>query len=134
MNRSRSAWLRLDLMLRGIEEGVITATDREVLAGADSTASARQVRSIIEKRLAAGRRPSRVRMAVKEVAGHSGTRIPSSIQEKRRLLQMVVATRPGVPTEMRVAFSGSQEPSDGDVDRMLRRLIRLGIFDDSKPD
>lgn len=57
-----------------------------------------------------------------------GLPVPSSFREKRKLLAELFAHRPGIPGQLRAAFSASKKLSDSEIDAVVQRLVRLGIL------
>ena len=54
--------------------------------------------------------------------------VPGSFSEKRNLLAELFANSPGMPGQLRMAFSAPRTLSDTEVDAMVERLIRLGVL------
>ena len=54
--------------------------------------------------------------------------VPGSFSEKRKLLAELFAHRPGIPGQLRMAFSARKALSDSEVEAIVERLIHLGIL------
>lgn len=116
----------LDTLLTACEDAVLATSDREILAervaDADVTTSDFIAAALASRGATAlpplvERRPSRgttVRRA-----------IPRDAAGRRRLLGRLIATRPGLPAHISMAFK-SREPDDAEVAEMLDELLRDG--------
>ena len=121
-----SAAQHLDMLLTAYEDAVLAASDREILAdrvGAADAATSDFIAAALASRRATAlpplveRRPARG-ATVRRV-------IPRDAAGRRRLLGRLIATRPGLPTHISMAFK-SREPDDAEVAEMLDELLRDG--------
>ena len=120
---------RLDSLLCGLEDDVISLDDRELLSeGENGGADLGPIRSLIQSQTAAHLGPDASR--VPGGHRHSATAEASSIRrssssQRRRILDKVLRRRPGVPLNVRLAFSADLEPTDRD-DEMLEPRAQRG--------
>ena len=59
--------------------------------------------------------------------------VPASFSEKRKLLAELFAHSPGIPGQLRMAFSAPRTLSDSEVEAMVQRLVRLRILHRDNP-
>ena len=115
---SKPASERLERLLEALEERVLKASDREILADhASPETGIRSVRELIQGHL---RQSSRT------------TALPPEASARLALLQSLLSANSKVPSGLRMALSGGRSPSEKEVEDLLRELIQLGLLDSSK--
>ena len=119
--RDANAARRLATLLARLEEDVLNAPARELLADPGASEAARSVASIIQDCLAAH-------------SPASATPIPAGSADRRRLLDLVIRGNPRLPTELRMAYSAKQTISDQEVMALLAKLQRSGFLTKPKKD
>ena len=130
MTRDNTSPQRLDSLLSGLEDEVLTLDDRELLAAEDvGSVGFGVLRSLIESQI-----PSH--LGSRALDPSSGERRSSSSEaspepvsgspDPRRLLEMLIASRRSVPSQVRLAFTADREPTDQEVEHLLAELIRSG--------
>ena len=116
MKLKRCAGERLEALLEALEEGVLKASDREIMADERSPKSAsREVKTIIHRQV-------RLRDSV----------VPSEPEARLQLLQLLARTQPDAPSSLRMAFDGGRSPSDCEIEELIGELLRLGVLDRQK--
>ena len=139
MKDERRAYIGLDSLLAGLEEGILALDDKEL--GINSMQSFDSVRDVQET-IATGIGVGRLARGLpnnREVgmgpSGKKGTqqRTPSikalrTFSDKRELLAAVLAEHSNVPGEIRMAFGTRRPLSESEVDSMVERLISLGLL------
>lgn len=115
---SKSASERLESLLAALEERLLKASDREILA--DSSSPEREIQSV--KKLVQGHLPESQR----------APRLPLDAGARLVLLQSILSVNAKVPSSLRMALSGGRAPSEKEVEDLLRELIQLGVLDDGK--
>lgn len=144
MTSEKRSYRSLDNLLAGLEQDILDLDDRDLDAGTDRFfGSVRSARNVIADGLrshVAVDRPSTDRGAAPalrrpETPPHEAPAmpVPASFSEKRKLLAELLARRPGIPGQLRMAFSAPTPPSDSEVDAMMERLVRLGILRRDNP-
>ena len=109
---------RLESLFAALEERILKASDREILADSRSREIAiRSVKELVQGHLRATRRASR---------------LPSDAGARLALLQSIVSASSKVPSSLRMALSDGRSPSEKEVEDLLRELIQLGVLDDRK--
>ena len=148
MTSEERSYRDLDNLLAGLEQDILDLDDGQMEARTDRFfGNVRSVREVI----AAGLR-SRVsvdRASTDHGAARARRRpvtppheapampVPGSFSEKRKLLAELFADSPGIPGQLRMAFSAPRTLSDSEVDAMVemidqaRRILRRdGTGDD----
>jgi len=135
MNRRVDVVRRLDRVLASMEESILKASDRELLAdrrGADR--ASQLVEQLIRKGLeehALRRSAARSRPLKRHVVHRPS--IPEDAEARVRLLRRLMRARSAdLPASFRAAFAGREKPSLQKVDEMLRKAIRLGVLKKKK--
>lgn len=115
---SKPASERLERLLEALEERILKASDREILADPASPQYAiRRVREFVQGHL----------------RSTPGTRaLPQDATARLALLQSLLSASAKVPSGLRMALSGGRSPSEKEVEDLLRELIQLGVLDDEK--
>ena len=144
MTSEKRSYRGLDNLLAGLEQDILDLDDRDLDTGTDRVfSSGRSARDVIADGLRS--RVSVDRPSTDRGAARTGRRqetpprgapamlVPGSFSEKRRLLAELLAQRPGIPGQLRTAFSAPTPPSDSEVDAMVERLVRLGILRRDNP-
>jgi len=107
---------RLEKLLEALEERVLKASDREILADPASPEIAiREVKTLVQ-----GHLPQVPRTP------------PPPADARLALLQSILAASAKVPSGLRMALSDGRSPSAKEVEDLLRELIQLGVLDDGK--
>ena len=130
---------RLDALLTGIENELFRLDDLAILSDdADAFADIEHVRALVQSRTGAHASIKRPQPeADMERLSSSRQRrqravvpmpVPEEIDERRRLLESLVASQPNIPRHVRVAFSANEKPTDTAVDDMVTELVRLGVL------
>lgn len=115
---SKPASERLERLLEALEERILKASDREILADRASPQHAlRSVRELVRGHL---RDTPRTR------------ELPQDATARLALLQSLLSGSVKVPSGLRMALSGRRSPSEKEVEDLLRQLIQLGVLDDEK--
>ncbi len=115
---SKPASDRLERLLEALEERVLNASDRAILADPGSPEiEIREVKALIQSHL-----PQIPRAPT----------LPADANARLALLQSILAASTKVPSGLRMALSGGRPPSEKEVEDLLRELIQLGILDDGK--
>jgi hypothetical protein len=115
---TKSASERLERLIEALEERVLKASDREVMADPVSPEIAiREVKALVKAHL---------RKIPRTPA------LPTDANARLALLQSVLAASTKVPSGLRMALSGRHSPSEKEVEDLLRELIQLGVLDDGK--
>jgi hypothetical protein len=114
---SKSASERLESLLAALEERILKASDREIVA--DSISPKDEIRSVRE--LVQGHLPAR-----------HAQRLPPDVGARLALLQSILSANSKVPSSLRMALSSGRPPSEKEVEDLLRELIQLGVLDDGK--
>lgn len=106
---------RLERLLEALEERVLKASDREILADPASPEIAiREVKALIR-----GHLPQVPRAPT----------LPADANARLALLQSILAASAKVPSGLRMALSDGRLPSEKEVEQLLRELIQLGVLD-----
>lgn len=114
--------LRLDRVATALEDMILAAGDREILA--ECAGGVDETRDFIAGRLAVvPRSPLPLPARRGQRVGVARRTLPVDAAGRRRLLGRLIATRPGIPANIRMAF-GSREPEDAEIAEMLERLLR----------
>ena len=139
MTNEERSYRGLDNLLTGLEQDILDLDDRELDAETDRFfGSVRSVRDVIANGL-------RSRVSLDQSSTDRGAAqaqggpetvpyeapampVPGSFSEKRKMLAELFAQRPGIPGQLRMAFSARTALSDSEVEAMVERLIRLGIL------
>jgi hypothetical protein len=109
---------RLETLLEALEERVLKASDREILADRTSSEIAiREVKALVQGHL---RQIPRSRT------------LPPDSNARLALLQSILAANAKVPSGLRMALSDGHLPSEKELEDLLRELIQLGALDDGK--
>lgn len=109
---------RLESLLKALEERVLKASDREILADPASPETAiRDVKALVQGHL---------RQIPRAPA------LPPDANARLALLQSLLSASAKVPSGLRMALSGGRSPSEKEVEDLLRELIQLGVLDDGK--
>jgi hypothetical protein len=117
MRSKRSPIERLEALVDALEDRIANATDREILADDDSpSTSVRSLRHLITAQL-------RARAPV----------VPGDSSSRMALLQSLLTAQRAVPPSVRMAFSDGKQPSEAEVEDLIRELIQLGLLDGRKP-
>ena len=130
---------RLDALLSGLEEEFLNMDDLEILSeDEDEFADIEHVRVLIQSQIDAcvsinhpqpetnlGRVSSKSQSRQWKVVPMT---VPEKADERRRLLEMIVASQPNLPRQVRVAFSADEKPTDSAIDDMVTELIRYGLL------
>ena len=112
---TKSANERLEKVLAALEERVLKASDREILADpASSKTAIREVRALVQRHLP--------QMS-------SAPALPADANARLALLQSLLAANSKVPSGLRMALSDGRSPSEKEVEDLLRELIQLGLLD-----
>ena len=139
MSPGRNQRLRLNVLLSGLEDEILKLDDPAILSeDEDSFADIEHVRTLIRSRIDAssssdhpqpdtdtGGASSRHERRCSEAVPIA---VPEEGAERRRLLEMLIATRPNLPKPLRIAFSAGEKPTESEVDSMVEKLVRLGIL------
>ena len=139
MTSKKWSYRDLDNLLAGLEQDILDLDDRQMETRTERFfGSIRSVRDVVATgllSLAAVDRPStehgaaRARRRPETVPNEvPSIPVPGSFSEKRNLLAELFANSPGIPGKLRMAFSAPRTLSDTEVDAMVERLIRLGVF------
>ena len=139
MTSEKRSYRDLDNLLTGLEQDILDLDDRQLEARADRFfGSVRSVRDVIATGLRS--RVSVDRPSTDRGAARAHRRpatppreapamlVPGSFSEKRKLLAELFAHSPGIPGQLRMAFSAPRTLSDSEVEAMVERLVRLGIL------
>ena len=139
MTNEKRSYRGLDNLLAGLEQDILDLDDRELDAETDLFfGRVRGARDVIANGL-------RSRVSVDQPSSDHGAArahgrpetvpydapampVPGSFSEKRKLLAELFAHRPGIPGQLRMAFSARKALSNSEVEAMVERLIRLGIL------
>ncbi len=136
----------LDNLLTGLEQDILDLDDRELTTETELLFGCVQVvRDVIEDGLQSRvsvDQPFSDRRATQSPArpetvpyGTPALPVPNGFREKRKLLAELFAHRPGIPGQLRAAFSAPKQLSNSEVEAMVERLVRLGILRrDNTPD
>ena len=139
MTSEKPSYRDLDNLLTGLEQDILHLDDQQLEAHADQFfGSVRSIRDVIatglQSRVSVDR-PSTDHGAVRArrrpatpPREASAMQVPGSISEKRKLLAELFAHSPGIPGQLRMAFSASKTLPDSEVEAMIERLVRLGIL------
>ena len=133
------AYRRLDNLLTGLEDNILGLDDREVTSESTQLFGRIQgVRAVIDDNLEfrISTKDASLKNEVRRTRGRADKvryefpimAVPNSMDDKRKLLEQLVAGRAGIPGQMRMAFSAPKTLSDSEVDSMMERLVRLGIL------
>lgn len=130
----------LESLLDELDRSLLRASDTEVLedaraAGVDPGANAQQLKA---KFLSAGHRYQKRKFEVAKLAHARQTealskrsyRIPSSPDEQRRLLQLVVAQQAQAGQELTAKFRDFASLPDSDLPGLIEELEALGLIPD----
>ena len=139
MTDEKWSYRDLDNLLAGLEQDILDLDDRKLETRTERFfGSARSVRDVVATGLrsrAAVDGPStdhgvaRTRRRPHTVPDEApAIPVPGSFSEKRNLLAELFANSPGIPGQLRMAFSAPRTLSDTEVDAMVERLIRLGVL------
>lgn len=139
MTSGRDAQHRLDTLLSGLEDEFLNMADLEILSeDEDEFDDIKLVRAMIQSKIEAyvsndhqqsetnlervsSKRQNKQRKIVPMT-------VPEKADERRRLLEMIVASQPNLPRQVQVAFSANENPTDSEIDDMVTELIRYGIL------
>ncbi len=111
--------MRLDRIVSAIEADVLAASDTELLSSKRSATAERQVRKLIDAR----------------VAIHEGkivAPIPTNADDRRLLFEILARNTTGVPREVRMAYGTGRKLSNRQVSVLLQKLLRSGFFSSAK--
>ena len=139
MKDERHAYICLDNLLAGLEEGILALDDKEL--NVNSMQLFGNVGDV-QATIATGMRVGMLAKGLPDnhevgiaFRGKNGSKqivpsikAPSSFADKRELLAAVLAEQTSVPGEMRLAFGARSPLSDSEVDSMVERLIHLGLL------
>ena len=136
---------RLDALLSGLEDEFISLDDLEILSeDEDEFADIEHVRALIQSQIdaCASINHPQPETNLGRVSSKSQSRqwkvvpmtVPEKADERRRLLEMIVANQPDLPRHVQVAFSANEEPNDSVIDDMVAELIRYGILKRTEAD
>jgi hypothetical protein len=115
---SKPASERLEKLLQALEERILKASDREILADPASPEIAiRDVKALVQGHL---RQIPR------------GPVLPLDANARLALLQSLLSASANVPSGLRMALSDGRSPSEREVEDLLRELIQLGVLDEGK--
>jgi hypothetical protein len=114
-----SAYKRLNNVLSGVEDSVLTATDRDILSAASASTIQSKVRDIVDAQLAAH-------------DAEAAAAIPHDAADRRRLFELIARTRSDLPTGIRMAYGAGRKISDREVSILLGKLLRFGFFSKGK--
>ena len=139
MTSEKPSYRDLDNLLTGLELDILHLDDQHLEARADPFfGSVRSIRDVIATGLQSHvsvDRPSTAHGAARArrrpatpPRDTSAMLVPGSISEKRKLLAELFANSPGIPGQLRMAFSASTTLPDSEVEAMIERLVRLGIL------
>ncbi|MCY4560110.1 MAG: hypothetical protein OXF79_27860 [Chloroflexi bacterium] len=139
MTSRKRSYRNLDNLLAGLEQDILELDDRELDADTGRFfGSGRSARDVIaaglRSRVSVDRPPKDRGAARAHRRPETPPReapavpVPASFSEKRKLLAELLAQRPGIPGQLRMAFSAPRALSDSDVDAMVEKLVRLGIL------
>lgn len=126
MMSKASAAQHWDMLLTACEDTVLAASDREILSerGDDAdTATADFIAAALASRSSIALPPLVQRRRARSAT--VGRVIPRDAAGRRRLLGRLIATRPGLPAHISMAFK-SREPDDAEVAEILDELLRDG--------
>ena len=114
---------QLDALLRGCEDMILDAPDRDVLGREEVEVD--ETTSFIAARLAQRRLAARSLGIERRTPRGTAARraIPRDAAGRRRLLGRLIASRPELPTRISMAFK-SREPQDEEIAEMLDELLR----------
>ena len=130
---------RLDMLLSGIEDDLFQTDDFAILSeDADALADIEHIRALIQSRIGAHVSIDRPEPEgdVQKLSSKRQRRqqevvpipIPEEIDERRRMLELLVTSQSNIPRDVRVAFSANEKPTDTEVDDIVRKLVQLGIL------
>jgi hypothetical protein len=127
MSRLIDQRAQLDALLSSIEDATLDASDSDLYDDLETTPQTLQhLRGLIEAQLDTLGAPD---PADVEVATKS---IPATAAERRKMLLNLLAVRPMIPSTIRAAFTADREPTDDEVDRMIQKLLHLGLLGNGK--
>jgi hypothetical protein len=109
---------KLDRLMTTLEDGLLRASDKELLALPGASESARRMQRLISSK------SSTIEESI-------AVPIPQDSDSQRNLLALVMRSQ-NVPSELRMAFKDGRKISDDEVSLMLRKLMRAGVLSSRK--
>jgi hypothetical protein len=114
MNSPKSAVRRLDLLLAGLEEIILTSTDKYSYI------------DLQPKKVRAGNPIGRSKAVT--VASAKAPYVPRELAARIRLLKAISMARPEISPAVRSVFGGKKKPSTTEIDKLTDELVRMGLL------
>lgn len=146
MNARLKEQHHLDALLSGLENEILKLDDSEILTEeANSFAHIEDIRALVNSNIRtflsmddSSSTSSAADVSLEDFEkrqSESASRVvPNDPKERRKLLEILVASRINLPQQVRMAFSANNKPTEPEVDAMIVRLIRLGILKNDDTD
>ncbi len=139
MNARLKEQHHLDALLSGLENEILKLDDFEILSeDANLFSHIEDIRALVNSNIhtflsmddSSSTSPAGdVSLDFEKGQSESASRVvPDDPKERKKLLEVLVASRVSLPQQVRMAFSAKQEPTKSEVDALIARLIRIGIL------